>query len=142
MLPDAKAAILARLQALGPQIPLQLDNNTPIETPEPPAPWMFLVFLGSAPVTATIASAGAHLHREFGSFQVNVFVPHGTGTTAIDAYVQQIKGLFRATNFSGVFCDQEEPRDELVDSPRPDTIPDGVWFGITVTVAFRHDWFG
>ncbi len=137
-LPAAKAAIRARLEALGPSLPLIADN----EQGDPPDAdaWMFLRFLGSAPMTAGIAASGQHLHREYGSFQVNLFVRAGTGTTEADDYANQIADIFRVQNDAGVFyCDEGmEPRIE----ENPDAIPTGNWYGLTVTVNFRHDWIG
>lgn len=138
-LPEAKAFIRARLAALGPAIPLQVSNDDQ-ELPDPPTPWMYLRFIGSSPITAGIAATGQHMHREYGSFQVNVFVPSGQGEEIADTYANQIADLFRVQNADGVFyCDEgEEPRIE----ENPDAIPNGNWYGLTVTVNFRHDWIG
>jgi len=128
---DALAAIRARLVALGPALPLIGENSN--DRP-PDGPWMSLEFLGAAPRVAGIAAPGAHLVREFGTVLIHVLVPRGTATATLDGHVAAICALFRTTDADGVFYDGA-PR---VD-PDPAVSEDGVFFGRTIAVDFRHD---
>lgn len=128
---DALAAIRTRLVTLGPALPL-IDENVNADPPD--GPWLQFEFLGASPRVAGIAAPGAHLVREFGAVLIHVFVPRGTATATLDAYVAAIVALFRTTDADGVFYDAV-PR---VD-PNQAAAEDGTFFGRTIAVDFRHD---
>lgn len=130
-LPDALNAIRTRLTTLGPALPL-IDEN--VNDAPPDGPWLQLEFLGASPRVAGIAAPGSHLVREFGAVLIHVFVRRGTATATLDGYVAAIVALFRTTDADGVFYDGA-PR---VD-PNPAASEDGVFFGRTIAVDFRHD---
>ena len=133
---DARLAIRTRLTTLGPALPLTLENTNDAR-PEPPAPFLYLEFLGEAPAVAGIVATGSHVNRLFGSFAVHVFAPRGTGLADIENAADAIADLFKTVVFDGVYCNgvpRIDPNDLVSD--------DGVWFGRTVVVDFQHDWIG
>ncbi|MCA3248589.1 MAG: hypothetical protein ING19_20835 [Azospirillum sp.] len=128
---DALSAIRTRLTTLGPALPL-IDENSNERPPD--GPHLILEFLGASPRVAGIGAPGAHLVREFGAVMIHVLVPRGTETAALDGHVAAICALFRTTDADGVFYDGA-PR---VDPNQPAS-EDGVFFGRSIAVDFRHD---
>lgn len=133
-LADALSDLRSRLEtaAIVGTVVRENENTRP---PHPPAPWILLEFIGASSQVAGIAATGQHLIRSFGTVLVHVLVPRGTAVPTVEGYADQVAALFTATDAGGVFYDGA-PR---IDPTEPAS-DDGVWFGRTVAVDFRHDW--
>jgi hypothetical protein len=70
-------------------------------------------------------------HRQYGTIEVNIFVPEATGTATALGYADTIAAIYRDVLFSNIHCSGTVIR----------TVPQHTkgWFQVNVSVPFHSD---
>jgi hypothetical protein len=121
---DAKA----RIQAANLGVPVSWPN-TVFRKPSPPGPWLSVDI--TSHVLAPIELSGG-MWQEEGTLYVDVFVPNGTGSDAARTLAKNVSNLFRGQYSGPIIYNGGSIGNGTI------TEQDGMWWVITVTVAWRY----
>lgn len=80
-------------------------ENEPFQTPDEPAPFVFVEIFGDEYPQESMGAPGRNLFREAGMTYLHVMVPDNTGTRDARAHAEALANLFREKDTAGVKID-------------------------------------
>lgn len=102
---DAVAARLAANWTLSAIV----DDDTTGQGPADGSPYVTIEYPVSVENQITVGAPGNNVFRETGAFRLKLVSPTGTGLSQPIAWVDQLRGIFRGKQFSGVTCYAPSP---------------------------------
>jgi hypothetical protein len=124
--------------------PVLIDDNGHTRATPWEGPWVLFTTVNSGSRLETIGGAGNNAVVYFGLIKAHVFVRSGEGIDDAYAKALSIGEIFRNAIFydtvtAGCFVRTGYRGDELprVDEGEAESV-DGVWFGVTATIAFEY----
>lgn len=105
-----------------------------------PVPWVFCEVETDEADIVGLGQPGNHVVREYGRIIVTVFAPAGSGATLARTYAGQIGEIFRAAKFHDsapeTYVRTWTPVVGRGSEARSEN-PDGVWWGVAVSIPFE-----
>ncbi len=124
------AAVMGRIAANWTRLPVADANGS---AAPPPDGFLDVEFPVATENQITIGAPGSNVFREEGAFRLIISMPIGGGLSPYDAWLEELRVLFRNQVFDGVTTWGASPA--IVD----DRNDQGSFFKLSVAVPYRFD---
>lgn len=126
------AAVMARLESNWDETPIT-DPNGGGRVPARNTPYLTVEFPIANEEQLTVGSPGHNVFREEGAFRIVLSVPIGHKLTPFNAWIDELRTVFRAQSFAGVETWGAAP---AITNTRS---ANGAYFELSFSVPYRFD---
>lgn len=126
------SAVAARIASGWTRCPVVHPNTAPAPAQDA---WLAVEYPVAGETQVTVGAPGDNVFREEGAIRFVLFIPRGAGLAPFDAWLDEVRALFRARSFAGVTTFAPSPA--VLD----DRSEQGGYWALSCAVPYQFDLF-